>query len=540
MATVRLLPMGRLIHVPSGTLLREALQREGILLDYPCGGKGSCRQCRVVVEPAPEGGKGGLAEEESRGGARLACQLRVETDCTVLIPEARLSRMKWDQVLRDRDISLEGVTPDDPGAAYGSGGAGSARAVEGRTLGFAVDLGTTTVDLALIDLESGAVLGRGSFLNRQTAFGADVISRAQSFHRDPGPVRDAALAAVQEGAREILRDAGASPSEVVRTVIVGNPIMLHILLAVDPYPLTLFPFTPAFTRGVRAPIGDFSWDFQAEGFVETLPLISAYIGADTVAMAVSLGLEREEKTTLAIDIGTNGEIVLSTNGALVAASTAAGPAFEGAEISCGMRALEGAVYGVSILDEGTLVSLTIGGAAPKGICGTGLVSAIARLRERGIVEKSGRMVDRREVKIPALAGRLVTRAGEKAFSLTEDVYVSQGDVRKLQLAKGAIRAGIDMLLEQSGIRFADLDVIRLAGKFGAGLDTDAAMAIGLIPRLPLQRVQAVGNSALRGAALALVSREHRSSADRVAEITSFVELGEKPEFQDRFADAMSL
>jgi uncharacterized 2Fe-2S/4Fe-4S cluster protein (DUF4445 family) len=530
MATIRLLPWEKHVQAESGELLRGVLMREGILLDYPCGGKGTCRQCRVIVDPPPEGGKGRLADEESVGGVRLACGLVIENDCTVTIPEARLSRMRWDHGLRDRDISTEGVTPDSL----------SARGTRGRALGFAVDLGTTTIDIVLVDLGSGKALGRGSFLNRQTSFGADVISRAQSFHTDHGPVRDAALATIRDGAWEILSASGASPSDVERTIVVGNPIMIHILLAVDPYPLTLFPFTPAFTRGMRAPVKYFGWDFQRGGHVETLPLISAYVGADTVAMVVSLGLEHESGISIAIDIGTNGEIVLSKNGALIASSTAAGPAFEGAEIACGMRALEGAIYGVSIHDDGELTALTLGGGAPRGMCGTGLVSAIAQLREREIIDKTGRIADAKQVRVGALAERLAPRAGERAFALSEYVYITQGDVRKLQLAKGAIRAGIEMLLEVSGLGVEDLDVVRLAGKFGAGLDADAAMRIGLIPRLPLSKVQPVGNAALRGAVLALISRERRMESDSAAKNTRFIELGEKPEFQDRFADAMSL
>jgi uncharacterized 2Fe-2S/4Fe-4S cluster protein (DUF4445 family) len=274
--------------------------------------------------------------------------------------------------------------------------------------------------------------------------------------------------------------------------------------------------------------------------VETLPLISAYVGADTIAMIVALDLQRETTTTLSIDIGTNGEMVLAKGGQLLATSTAAGPAFEGAEISCGMRALEGAIFGVGITEGGEISASVVGGGKPKGICGTGLIAGIAALLERGVIDATGRIVDAPEVDAPLLRDRLFTAGKEPAVALSEDrsVYISQGDIRKLQLAKGAVRTGIETLLEVSGLTVADLDNLRLAGNFGAGLDAASAMRIGLIPAMDLSRVQVVGNAALRGALMVLVSRESWRAARSAAAVARFVELGGKPEFQARFMDAI--
>ncbi|MCX7030773.1 MAG: ASKHA domain-containing protein, partial [Spirochaetes bacterium] len=576
-----------------GASLRDALHQAGIALDYPCGGKGSCRQCRVTIDPAPSSGMGTLPEEETAKGVRLTCQTAVEMDCTVTVEEERLSRRTWKLGTRGEDVrvpadigsfrrvpvalaepGLEDQRPDwerlssrledlgirsalpDPSSLedLGTRLRASGWKVEAiceedaflwiagaeHACGFAIDLGTTTVDLALVDLENGGLLGRRAFLNRQVSFGADVVTRAQAFHADRSPVRRAALETIEEGAHALLAEAGAVPSRVLKTVIVGNPIMLHILNGIDPWQLTLVPYVPATASPLRSRAQEFGWTFQERGYVETLPLISAYVGADTIGMIVSLGLEEETKTTLSIDIGTNGEMVLARHGELITTSTAAGPAFEGAEISCGMRALDGAVTGVTFDAEGTPRCTVVGGGHPRGICGTGLVSAVAALLDRGVIDATGRLVDREELPDEAARARLFAHDGEAAFALSDDrrVFISQGDVRKLQLAKGAVRTGIETLLEVTGVAKDGLDTVRLAGNFGAGLDARAAMRIGLIPALDPARVEVVGNAALRGAVLVLLSRGHGRMAERAARKARFVELGGKPEFQARFAEAM--
>jgi uncharacterized 2Fe-2S/4Fe-4S cluster protein (DUF4445 family) len=595
MPTLRIMPFAKTVTAENGASLRDALQNADVLLDYPCGGKGTCRKCRVTVDPPPASGREKLSDEESAGGVRLACQTRVEGDCTVTVPEERLSKRVWSLEGRNADVatsvgtgsfrraeivlpvpSLEDQRSDWDRLATGLEAAGIAAAIPGpRQLeqistilrgngwtaealceendlvwldanagehahGVAVDLGTTTVDIALLDLETGARVGRRAFLNRQVSFGADVISRAQSFHTERAPVRQAALATIDEGARALLAEAGVKPSQVVKTVVVGNPIMIHILNGIDPWQLTSVPYVPVASCSIRGEPRDFGWSFQENGYVETLPLISAYVGADTIGMIVALDLEADTRTSLNIDIGTNGEMVLSRNGELLATSTAAGPAFEGAQISCGMRALEGAIVGVQIGSSGSVAARTVGSAAPRGICGTGLISAVAALLDAGAVDETGRLLEAGELADPGLAGRVFPVGTELAFALSDDrkVYVSQNDIRKLQLAKAAVRTGVDMLLEATGTTREGLQAVRLAGNFGAGLDAGAAMRIGLIPSLEGGKVEVVGNAALRGAILVLLSREHWRKSQRAARAARFIELGGKPEFQDRFIDAM--
>jgi uncharacterized 2Fe-2S/4Fe-4S cluster protein (DUF4445 family) len=261
-----------------------------------------------------------------------------------------------------------------------------------------------------------------------------------------------------------------------------------------------------------------------------------------MGVILALDLEHEDEISLSIDIGTNGEIVLAKAGELITTSTAAGPAFEGAQISCGMRALDGAITGVSIAENGRVDLDVVGGGKAKGICGSGLISAVAQLLDAGLLDSSGKLADPDEVDDPDLKNRFFKLDKIMAFKLTseggEDVYISQKDIRELQLAKGAIRTGIDMLLAETGVELGVLKKIRLAGNFGSGVDIGATIRIGLIPEVDIEKVDVVGNAALRGASLVLVSREYRRKAVTISRGCRFLELAAKPEFQTRFASSM--
>jgi uncharacterized 2Fe-2S/4Fe-4S cluster protein (DUF4445 family) len=408
--------------------------------------------------------------------------------------------------------------------------------------GFAIDLGTTTVDVSLHNLETGRRIGRKTMLNRQSAYGADVISRTQAFHEDPQAVRQAALETIADCAEMLLKENGIQSQRVLRSTVVGNSIMIHILHGLNPRQLTLAPYIPLVAGVVRRRPEEFGWKFQSCGYVETLPLISAFVGADTMGVILALDLEHEQEISLSIDIGTNGEIVLSKKGELITTSTAAGPAFEGAQISCGMRALDGAVTGISIADSGKIDLQVVGGGRVKGICGSGLISAVAELLEANLLDSTGRLADPEEVNNPDLKKRFFKLEKIAAFMLSsnngENVYISQKDIRELQLAKGAIRTGIDMLLAETGVELQTLKKIRLAGNFGSGVDIGKTIRIGLIPEVPIEKVDVVGNAALRGASLALVSKVFREKAGAIYRKCRFLELAAKPDFQTRFATSM--
>jgi len=589
-----------IIHVEEGTAIRDLLMREGLLVDFPCGGRGLCSQCKVTIDPPTESGRGGkkpLSKTEIEKGVRLACQAVVEGDCSIFIPEEKEVEVVWrdpakaqgtqllygDPIVVRRQLRLAEPQLEDQRADWErlhealDRGATTMPEVTPETaegfsrvlrdsnwsvdafledshlicintpsdepvFGFAVDLGTTTVDVSLHNLETGRRIGSKTMLNRQSAFGADVISRTQAFHEDPQAVRKAALETIADCAELLLKENGVDRRRVVRSTVVGNSIMIHILHGIDPRQLTLAPYIPLVAGMVRRRPEEFGWLFQSCGYVETLPLISAFVGADTMGVILALNLEHEEEISLSIDIGTNGEIVLAKAGELITTSTAAGPAFEGAQISCGMRALDGAVTGVSISDSGQVDLSVVGGGKAKGICGSGLISAVAELLEAGLLESSGKLADPDEVENPELKARFFKLDKIMAFRLTadgaEDVYISQKDIRELQLAKGAIRTGIDMLLAETGVEVQALKKIHLAGNFGSGVDIGKTIRIGLIPGVDIDKVDVVGNAALRGASLVLVSREYRQKAVSIYRGCRFLELAAKLEFQMKFASSM--
>jgi uncharacterized 2Fe-2S/4Fe-4S cluster protein (DUF4445 family) len=589
-----------IVHVEKGTLMRDLLIQEGLLVDFPCGGRGLCNQCKVTIDPPTRSGKAGkkpLSDAEIEKGVRLACQTVVEGDCSIFIPEEKEVEVVWrdpakaegtqllygDPMVVRRQLQLAEPKLEDQRADWErlhealdrgttvmpeftpEAAEGFSRVLRDNNwavdafledshlicitspsdepvFGFAVDLGTTTVDVSLHNLETGRRIGRKTMLNRQSAFGADVISRTQAFHDDPQAVRKAALETIADCAELLLKETCVDRRRVVRSTAVGNSIMIHILHGMDPRQLTLAPYIPLVAGMVWRRPEEFGWSFQSCGHVETLPLISAFVGADTMGVILALDLEHEEEISLSIDIGTNGEIVLAKAGELITTSTAAGPAFEGAQISCGMRALDGAVTGVSIAESGQVDLKVVGGGKAKGICGSGLISAVAELLETGLLEASGKLADPAEVENPELRKRFFKLDKIMAFRLTsdgaDDVYISQKDIRELQLAKGAIRTGIDMLLAETGVEVRALKKIRLAGNFGSGVDIGKTIRIGLIPEVDIEKVDVVGNAALRGASLVLVSREYRQKAVSIYRRCRFLELAAKPEFQMHFASSM--
>ena len=600
MVEVKILPENLIIHAQKGISIRDLLHSEGILIDYPCGGKGLCKQCRVEIQPPTKSGKSGkdkLTTQEIEKGIRLACQARIESSCTINIPEGNRVKKTWENVSHSdetwisdgesvvcrKHVELPEPTIEDQRSDWQrlsdevekefsihlkqprftdcythvsrhlrqNGWKTDLILEDGNLLrchsshrdsiyGIAIDLGTTTIDLSLHDLQTGRRVHRVTLLNKQTVFGADVISRAQAFHNDGKTVRNAALETIQEGADQLLNKGGLLPKDIYRTTVAGNPIMLHILHDFDPYQVTMSPYIPIFSGMIRRPPADFGFSFQKQGWVETLPIISAFVGADTVGMIVALELDKENLTSLSIDVGTNGEIVLSEEGSLTVTSTAAGPAFEGAEIACGMRAVAGAINKVTLADAGNIEYTTMGDKPPRGLCGTGLISSISALLEAGIIDQTGRLLDADETGNENLKSGIISIGGAAAFAITEDcsVYITQKDIRELQLAKGAIRTGIDSLLAHKELSPDDLDVIRLAGNFGFGLDIDSAIRIGLVPPVEKNKINVVGNAALRGAALVLVSKRYREAAKSTPLNCRFLELAAKPEFQMRFAEAM--
>jgi uncharacterized 2Fe-2S/4Fe-4S cluster protein (DUF4445 family) len=498
---------GRAIAVEPGTRLSQALNAAEVFVETPCGNRGYCRKCAVKVTsgaPAPTPADlDQLAPEELELGYRLSCQITVQCDLEVAIVPAAMADVKKAAMGR-----LAGPVAIDPWAPL---------LPFGRSVGLALDVGTTSMVGALLNLRTGEELAAESRPNPQAIHGADLMSRlsyATSAESAAQELQTLVTGAARQMLERLRSKAGVKPHEVTVGTLVGNTAMHHLFLGFEVGGLALAPYTPAQLKGcmVRLP-----------GLppVYALPNIAGFVGADAVAAGLAADIDNGEATRLVVDIGTNGEMLLRHQGAVYACSAPAGPAFEGGEISQGMRANPGAIEGVTVTDDGRLQIATIPGAPPKGICGSGLLDAVASLQKAGLMDWTG---------------RLTTGA---AVALAPGVALTQKDVRALQLAKGAIRSGIDLLLQVAGITPDQIDEILLAGAFGNYLRRESAIAIGLLPPVAPAKVRPIGNAAAAGAKLALLSRSGRARAEALARSARHIDLATHPDFEEIFMAALN-
>jgi uncharacterized 2Fe-2S/4Fe-4S cluster protein (DUF4445 family) len=419
----------------------------------------------------------------------------------------------------------------------------------GQLYGLSLDIGTTTVVGAIVNLNNGEVKAVNSSLNGQAPFGADVISRV-SYTMMEADGLETLHERIVDTINSLLDDltvrAGIPRENIYECVAVGNATMLHLLLGIDPEPISLAPFIPAIEQSVTLPTFEVGIRIHPQARLTTLPHLGAYVGADIVAgvLATNITRNKDGKLRLFIDVGTNGEIVLGSAERTVATAAPAGPAFEGAQIRCGMRASEGAIEGVTI-DEDVHLQLIGNVSKPLGICGSGLVDAVAELYKAGIVDASGRMARAEDVRgrIPdGLVNRITdVEGGIRAFILCAsdpDIVLTQQDVRALQFAKGSIAAGVQVLMRLIGIAPTDLHEVLLAGSFGTYINPASARQIGLVPWIPVERIVAVGNAAGEGAKIALLSFREREAANRIPDFIEYIELSGRPEFNDIFTEAL--
>jgi uncharacterized 2Fe-2S/4Fe-4S cluster protein (DUF4445 family) len=336
---------------------------------------------------------------------------------------------------------------------------------------------------------------------------------------------------------QLYGSSGVAREHVYELVVVGNATMLHLLLGIDATPISMMPFTPTFRDPLYLPAREVGLEIHPDGFVQTLPIIGAYVGADIVSGVVATGLAREDKIRVMVDVGTNGEIVLGSSKRVLCTAAPAGPAFEGSQIKCGMRATDGAIEGVTLTDRVELQ--VIGGdVPPRGICGSGLVDIVAQLLLSGLLDASGKLKNREEVAEHPLSDRLTTVEGVRAFELAPNVYLTQRDVRELQFAKGSIATGIKVLMDVMGVTADDLDEVLLAGSFGSYLNPESAKIIGLVPPVHVDRILSVGNTAGEGAKMTLLSFRERQVAFELPEKIEYVELSGRSDFNDSFVSVL--
>jgi uncharacterized 2Fe-2S/4Fe-4S cluster protein (DUF4445 family) len=409
-----------------------------------------------------------------------------------------------------------------------------------KWLGLAVDIGTTKIAGYLLDLETGKTLVSKGLMNPQISYGEDVISRivaASKSEENALKLQTLLSDALNQLAADLCAEIQADPTHIVEAVVVGNTAIHHLFLRLPVKQLGLAPYIPAIRSAVDIKARELGLNMAQGAYIHLLPNIAGYVGADHVAMLLATRMAEAEKTTLAIDIGTNTEICLNHRGRMTSVSCASGPAFEGAHIKFGMRAAPGAIEHVRLSGE-RLEIQTIGGETPVGICGSGLLDVVAQLRLNEILDRNG--------KLGASAHSLLrTFNGSTEFVLVEreeqgPITISQKDVRELQLAKAAIRLGIQALVSAEGITENDVEQVIIAGAFGTYINIESAITIGMLPALPLERFEQVGNAAGTGARLALISQSQRSKAHEIAQRDGYIELAAVPNFARKFAEATYL
>lgn len=447
------------------------------------------------------------------------------------------------KLLRASDFALTAVICGDEVIAVEPGD------TTDQAYGLALDIGTTTVVGAVINLKTGAVAAVQSALNGQASFGADVISRISHAMLEPEgleALRAAIVNTINTLLDGLLATSGVAREHLYEAVAVGNATMLHLLFGIDPEPIGVGPFIPAVEEAVTLPAAEVGLRLHPQARLSTLPHLGAYVGADIVAGVLATGLARnqDDRWRLYIDVGTNGEIVFGSARGTLATAAPAGPAFEGAQIKCGMRASRGAIEGVQITDDVRL-QIIGGEVRPLGLCGSGLVDAVAELIRVGLLDTSGRLKRPEEVRgrLPeALVDRLEETGGVRAFRLSapeDGVILTQPDIRALQFAKAAIASGSEVLMARMGVTADQLHEVLLAGSFGSYINPASARTIGLVPWVPVERIVAVGNAAGEGAKIALLSFREREAASRIPDFIEYLELSGRPEFNDIFTEALA-
>ncbi|MFQ5994930.1 MAG: ASKHA domain-containing protein [Acidiferrobacterales bacterium] len=594
---------------PGATLLQIA-QGANVDIGATCGGRGRCRDCRVKilkgdVPPATVQDSIQLGHEEVHEHFRLSCQTRVNTDATVLIapPKAEVGHqilaagpgVDSDHVGLDSGVEKQVVTAKAPAEEHHQTSdteevlSALTREVSRQVpldvlrkipkvirkqkglvtvttfndvvidvepgdttahkYGMAFDIGTTSIVGNLIDLSTGEQLAAVGNVNPQAVYGGDLMSRiafAQFDEKKLNKLRGRVLVAINEFVQEACDEAKVSPEHIYKVVIVGNTCMHHVFLGLDVTYVGLAPYAAAVRDPLVIPAKDLPLKSTPNAHVCFLPIVAGFVGADTMGAVLATRIYDSDEIRVMVDIGTNGEVVMGSRGKLMACSAPAGPALEGAQIRHGMRGAVGAIEKVAIDDD--VECDVIGNAPAIGICGSGLIDAVAKMLDADVLEPSGRMRKEREALPPAVRERFIDGEGGSEFVLVraneagkdEHVTLTQTDIRQLQLAKGAIYAGIMMLQKVMEISDEQIEEVMLCGGFGNYINTESAVRIRLLPPLPLEKISYVGNAAHLGAQMALLSEMERNRAYELARQIEHVALATRPEFQDIFVDAINL
>ena len=601
---VSFLPSGKKVTFQKAISLREAIIKAKIDFSFPCGGNGLCGKCKVKVKGNTN--PPSLKEKETipewlEKGYRLACQTILYGNAEVEIPVSSListlriltegseekfkvdpfvqkiylslppptlkdqisdvARIKrelrkkgFDQlkidlrlikkvpfILRDSQFKTTVVLNNKEIISLEEGD------TRGKNFGLAFDVGTTTVVGSLIDLDTGNRIATKAILNPQTIYGDDVISRVSYLQNNSKGLLNLQrkiVGGINEIVDYLVNSTGVKRKNIYEITLVGNTVMQHLLSGVNPLNLALYPYVPVTQDPINLKSYRLGIKINPLANIYVFPNIAAFVGGDTVGVILATEMHKiNNKTKLAIDIGTNGEIVLSHEGKLVAASTAAGPAFEGSRISHGMWAQDGAIEKVRLKDGEVIIDV-IGGGRPTGICGSGLIDSISEFYKEGIIDRSGRIKPVKE-QSRLWRNRIVEDEEGGRFILWEDgekssIFISQKDIREFQLAKAAIYTGIKILLDKLEVKRENVEEVLIAGAFGNYINLESAYNVGLLPKFPNSKVKNVGNAAILGAIKALISRKSRQEAEEIPHLVHYVELAATTNFQDVLTDSIFL
>ncbi len=520
---IRLLPHDKQIEAQFGKSLMESLMNKNIFLRADCGGKGKCKKCQVKV-----------VEKNNEFALKKACTFTVSGDVTIEIPE---TSMLSSHIISKAPVSL----PENFQKKFENAD------VKG-SYGIAVDLGTTTIAVYLCNTATGKILSSLSVKNPQVLYGDDVMSRIGEINQDKnnlGHLQRLVIRAIEWGVNDLLKSLDLEKNLVSQMVIVGNPTMIHIFSGVDPQSIGVSPYLPAFYETKNFLSKDLG--FKSGHFsIQILPQVSGFIGGDILSAAIAADLENQADGTLLIDLGTNGELMLKANGEFYATSCATGPAFEGASLSCGVQAIPGAVNKVQIKKQDALPEYTLIKSSkssrpkPIGICGTGVISAIARFCKNNIIESDGAF--KKDIIIPALKKGSLEKiqyniVPDNSSQNGSDVYISQKDIRSVQLGKAALITGIEFLLKEACIDVPEKIIV--AGAFGSFLDKKDMMTLGMIPAMDIAKIETAGNLAGAGAVMTLCDKIYLRKAIHMAKHVNVIDLALNQDFQKTFVQRLS-
>ncbi|AEV69285.1 ASKHA domain-containing protein [Acetivibrio clariflavus] len=558
------------VTVSEGTTILNAARNAGIVIESPCNGNGTCGKCKVrldrdSLQNVITGGRHNLSKEELVKGYVLSCETKITGNIKVeiiggqknntlkILSNGQSFDLSIDPLIKKVYFEGENQTRVFSGDKILGTEEGDTR---DRIYGAVVDIGTTTLVASIVDLKDGREIGTASTLNPQAVYAQDVLSRIKFSSESDGlqKMYTEVIREINHLINEIAESNGISKENIYEIVLSGNTCMIHLCSNINPRSLGTYPYTPEISGAVYFDAAEHNIDISPFGIIYLPPIVSGYVGADITSGILASQLHKTKETVLFVDIGTNGEMVIAHDRKLSATSTAAGPAFEGMNITYGMRAGHGAIEFFEIDEDGNVVHKVIGDVKATGICGSGLLDIVGELVAHGIINKSGRFVQRVDLqrneadekggterisKKKDFEERFIKQEGKWVYRITDGVFLSQKDVRQVQLAKGAVRAGIEFLLKSKGLKSADVDRVLVAGSFGYHLREKSLINIGLLPKEFAGKVEFVGNTSKSGAQAFLLNKGYRREMEEAVKNIEVLELANCKDFEEVFVQSLS-